>query len=172
MYIQSFQPISDKNSKILIVGTMPGNESLRKGEYYAHQSNHFWDIMFRILIDNYSCFELVQETETYEKKVELLLNNGIALWDTLKYCDRKGNLDKEIRNEIINDFDSFFEVHKGILKVFFNGKKAHKYFIDSFKHLVDNRKIELVILNSTSSNNPNNVFGILNEWRKEIKNAI
>lgn len=172
MKIHSFTSISNKDSKILIVGTMPGNESLQTGEYYAHPNNHFWDIMFRVLIDNYNHFNLVQKTETYKNKVDLLINNRIALWDTLKNCDRKGNLDKEIRNEIKNDFDTFFNNHKNIIHIIFNGKKAHKYFIDSFAHIIKVRNLRVTILNSTSSSNTKNVFGILAEWKEVLKNAL
>lgn len=148
---------------------MPGNESLRTGEYYAHSSNHFWDIIFRVLIDEYYQFNLVQKTEMYRDKVSLLLKNKIALWDILKNCDRKGNLDKYIRNEIKNDFDAFFSNHEKINKIIFNGKKAHKYFTESFSHIIEDRNLRVAILNSTSSTNPNNVFGILNEWKNELK---
>lgn len=172
MRIQSFSPVVDDKSRILIVGTMPGSQSLLTGQYYAQTKNHFWDIMFRILVDNYDCFCLVQETEPYGRKIDLLLSNGIALWDTLKFCDRKGNLDKHIRNEIKNDFDSFFEKNINVHTILFNGQKAYKYFNESFSHILIEKKIEMKILNSTSSTNPNNVFGILKEWKDEIKNAI
>jgi hypoxanthine-DNA glycosylase len=172
MTIQSFAPISEGNSKILILGTMPGNESIIKGQYYAHPNNHFWDIMFRVLINGYCCSKLVQETESYESKVNLLIKNRVALWDVLKYCERKGNLDKEIRNGIINDFETFFENNKRITSIFFNGKKAYQYFCDYNKHIAEKRNIGLVPLNSTSSTNPNNVFGILKEWKNAINNAL
>lgn len=123
MKIQSFLPIINKDSKILILGTMPGNESLIKNEYYAHPNNHFWDIIFRCLIDDYPKFNRVQETETYQRKVELLQKNKIALWDILKFCDRKGNLDKDIRNEVENDFNAFFHENEQISFVIFNGRK-------------------------------------------------
>ncbi len=172
MRVQSFSPIASSDSKILILGTMPGNESLNTGQYYAHSSNHFWDIMFRVLNDSYDFFRLAQENESYENKIDLLRENRIALWDTLKFCDRKGNLDRDILNEIKNDFDSFFNNHMEIENILFNGQKAHKYFIESFSHIVNQRNIKLNVLNSTSSSNSKNIFGILNEWKNEIKNAI
>lgn len=172
MRIQSFPPIVDEKSRILIVGTMPGNQSLQTGQYYAQAKNHFWDIMFRILVENYDCFKLAQETELYSRKIDLLLENQIALWDALKFCDRKGNLDKSIRNEIKNDFDSFFVRNSNIHTIIFNGQKACKYFKESFGHILTEKNIKTKILNSTSSTNANNVFGILKEWKEEIKNAI
>jgi len=172
MRIQSFTPIASPNSKILILGTMPGNESLNSDQYYAHPTNHFWDIMFRVLLKDFDFFRLVQENENYKSKIDLLIENRIALWDTLKYCDRKGNLDKDIRNAIKYDFDSFFKNQQEIKTILFNGQKAHKYFIESFNHIVNQRNIKLSVLNSTSSSNSKNVFSILNEWKNEINNAI
>ena len=172
MKIRSFKPISNKDSKVLIIGTMPGYESLRKQEYYAHPSNHFWDILFRVLKDDYDFLRLTQENESYNEKQKLLLSNRIALWDTLKYCDRKGNLDKDIRDEISNDFEGFLKDHNGISTVLFNGKKAYDYFYESSKHLIEKNNLKLDILNSTSSTNPNNVFGILVEWNYSIKKAL
>lgn len=168
MRIESFAPIEEKNSRILIIGTMPSTESLKKGEYYAHPKNHFWDIIFRTLKDDLDFFEPIQGTVLYSDKIELLKENRIALWDTLKFCDRKGNLDKDIRNEIKNDFDLFFSEHSEIQKVLFNGKNAHKYFFESFGHLVKDKNIEIYLMNSTSSSNTNNVFMVLNDWKNKL----
>jgi len=43
--IKPFEPILDKNSRVLIRGTMPGPESIRKKQYYANPRNHFWKIL-------------------------------------------------------------------------------------------------------------------------------
>jgi len=167
MRVESFNSIENRDSQILIVGTMPGIESLKKGEYYAHPKNHFWDIIFRVFKDDFDFFQPVQETISYPEKIELLKKNRIALWDVLKFCARKGNLDKDIRNEIKNDFDLFFLEHVEIRKVIFNGKNAHKYFNESYGHILTDR-IESSVLNSTSSSNTNNVFNVLNEWKNNL----
>jgi hypoxanthine-DNA glycosylase len=167
MRIESFEPIEDIDSQILIVGTMPGVESLQKGEYYAHPKNHFWDIIFRVFKKDFDFFQPVQETISYPEKIDILKKNKIALWDVLKFCDRKGSLDKEIRNEIKNNFDQFFLEHLEIRKIIFNGKNAHKYFKESYGHIL-NDTIESYILNSTSSSNTTNVFNVLNEWKNKL----
>ena len=43
--VQSFPPIVSERSKVLILGTMPGERSLKTGQYYAHPQNAFWRIM-------------------------------------------------------------------------------------------------------------------------------
>ena len=168
MIIESFEPIEEKNSQILIVGTMPGVESLRKREYYAHTKNHFWDIIFRIFKKDFDFFQPVQETISYSEKIDLLKNNKIALWDVLKFCSRKGSLDKNIRNEIKNDFEQFILEHTEIKKIIFNGKKAYEYFNESYGHIITKR-VESYTLNSTSSSNTTNVFKVLNEWKNVLK---
>ena len=42
----SFPPLIDYSSKILVLGSLPGEESLKQVQYYAHPRNAFWKIMF------------------------------------------------------------------------------------------------------------------------------
>ncbi|MGI5850037.1 MAG: DNA-deoxyinosine glycosylase [Christensenellales bacterium] len=118
--IYSFSPISNKQSKVLILGSIPGKESLRKGQYYGHDRNGFWRVI-------YGLFSEVYEPD-YALRTQFLLQKGIALWDVIKCCEREGSLDSNIRNPIINDFGSFFRGHIGIKHVFFNGRMAYHLF--------------------------------------------
>jgi hypoxanthine-DNA glycosylase len=43
-----FDPIFDRNSRILILGTFPSVESREYGFYYGHPQNRFWKIIARI----------------------------------------------------------------------------------------------------------------------------
>ena len=154
MQTKSFGSIVNKNSKVVILGTMPGVVSINTGEYYGNSNNLFWDIIFRICYPNWINNELV--SCNYETKKQLLLSRNIALWDVLEYCERKGSLDKDIRNQICNDFTTFFQKYPHIKTVFFNGKEAEKYFKEliSEKIIFDDRKF--IRLQSTSPRNPTN----------------
>lgn len=121
MQIYSFPPISHADSKILILGTMPGNDSLKMNQYYAHPRNAFWKIMFAIFDQPFS--------NDYSVKKELLLSNQIALWDVLKVCERRGSLDVNIIEEEANNFNDFFEKHSRINHIFFNGQQSSNYFL-------------------------------------------
>ena len=169
METKSFDYISDNSARVLILGTMPGRASIEAGEYYGHPDNIFWDIIFRVCNPTWKCEELV--SVNYKTKKETLLRNHIALWDVLKYCERQGSLDRNIRNQIQNDFNGFFQKHPSIETVFFNGKQASKYFNEiSFEPTVfEGRKS--VILQSTSPSNKPNPFFILKEWM-QIRNFI
>jgi hypoxanthine-DNA glycosylase len=160
--LNCLEPIADQNSVVLILGTMPGVASLSANEYYAHPDNLFWDIMFRVLNKDWKCEDEV--SVDYEMKKALLLRSGVALWDVLQYCDRKGNLDKAITNEIKNDFDIFFKEHPKVETIFFNGQKANKYFKELKFKITEVEKFQQFVFQSTSPSNTTNSFRILKEW--------
>lgn len=142
MNVKSFPPISNANSKILILGTMPGVRSLALQQYYGHRGNAFWKIIFQLFN--------AKTTEIYEDKVNILLENKIALWDVLQFCEREGSADSAIKKEYPNDFGTFLKEHKEIQHIFFNGKKAKELY---FKHIdIDSGK-GFHILPSTSPAN-------------------
>ena len=160
--INSFEPISSKNSEILILGTIPGEVSLRNKEYYGHKNNLFWDILFRVIDDHWNC-KIIVEVD-YNTKINLLLDNNIALWDVLDCCERNGSLDTQIKNEFKNDFKLFFTNHPNIKTIFFNGKKASDYFLSITNMLPEFKSYNQIVLQSTSPRNTTNTFYILYEW--------
>ncbi|MGZ9736150.1 DNA-deoxyinosine glycosylase [Flavobacterium sp. GNP002] len=141
--IQSFPPFVNSQTKILILGTMPGIASLEKQEYYAHKRNHFWKIMYTLL-DN------LPISEIFEEKIQLLQANNIGLWDVLENCERKGSLDIHIKNQKENDFETLFKEFPGISKIVFNGKESHKYFLKKFGQI---KGITYYVMPSTSPAN-------------------
>lgn len=117
----SFAPIYDKNSKILLLGTMPSPASLKAGMYYSHPNNNFWRIL--ALLTNDSC------GTTNEEKKRFLLRNRIAVWDTLKSCTRPGASDSQIKNAAANDIASLIVKAPLITAVFLNGSAAYRYYV-------------------------------------------
>ncbi|MFM9531969.1 DNA-deoxyinosine glycosylase [Lysinibacillus sp. IITD104] len=113
-------PIVDSATKVLIVGSMPGRQSLEKQQYYGNPRNHFWPIIGELL-------EIAIPNE-YTERIALLKNNAIGLWDTIATCEREGSLDAAIRNEKPNDFQTLFEQYPNIQLVLFNGAKAFEVF--------------------------------------------
>lgn len=121
--ISSFPPLARADARVLILGSMPGVESLRRREYYAHPQNQFWPIMSQL-------FGAGREAP-YPERVARLLGHGVAVWDVLKHCEREGSLDGAIvgGSETINDFGAFFAAHPDIDAVFFNGAKSESLFM-------------------------------------------
>jgi len=120
--IQSFPPIADTTANILILGSMPGKESLRAGQYYAHPRNAFWTIMGELAG--------AAPALPYETRTEKLKSAGIALWDVLASCTRHSSMDADIEAASIcpNDFASFLLKHPNITHIFFNGSMAEQCF--------------------------------------------
>lgn len=114
--IYSFKPIYDKNSKILILGSMASVESLKQGFYYMHPRNRFWSTMAKITGKSVP--------ESIDGKRAFLLENGIALMDSIYSCEREGSLDSDIKNVVPNDIPAVLAA-TNIKAVFCNGKKSY-----------------------------------------------
>lgn len=117
-----FAPVAGKNSRLLILGSFPGIRSLEAGEYYAHPRNAFWRIMGLIFDAGTGI--------SYEERLARLNSRGIALWDVLFRCERKGSMDGAIieSGSVTNSFNTFFENYPGINIIFFNGQKAARLY--------------------------------------------
>ncbi len=152
MKIFSFPPIINEQSKILILGTMPGKDSLKFNEYYAHSRNAFWKIMFTLFNQPFS--------SDYKTKQALLLNNNIALWDILKACERESSLDSDIIGEEPNDLEILLKNHPQINHLIFNGKSAVNYFM---KYKKEN-SLPFKVLPSTSPAFTISIERKLSEW--------
>ena len=156
MMIHSFPPIADENSRVLILGSIPGIESLRKSQYYGHDRNCFWRIIFEL-------FGEMLETD-YFLRTRFLLDNRIALWDVIKTCEREGSLDANIKDPLINDFTGFLGSHQKIRSVYFNGQKACQLFKKYVGFDFDGMTFET--LKSTSPAHAVGLESRLENWRK------
>ncbi|MDQ6987378.1 MAG: DNA-deoxyinosine glycosylase [Mariprofundaceae bacterium] len=142
--LTGFPFCADKDAHVLILGSMPGRKSLAEQQYYAHPRNGFWPMVGELF-----GFEAALP---YEKRLELLKNNNIALWDVAHQCQRPGSLDTDIREVKANDFKAFFASYKQIRHVFFNGRKAESLFLNMVQpHLTpEQQKLTKYLLPSSS----------------------
>lgn len=113
-------PIVDGKTKVLILGSMPGKQSLEKQQYYGNQRNHFWPIIGKLLA--------IDIPEDYNERIALLRKHCIGLWDSIESCEREGSLDATIKNEVPNNFSELFKKYPQIQLVLFNGGKSFDVF--------------------------------------------
>lgn len=118
--VRGFAPIASRNARILVLGSMPGVASLAAGQYYAHPHNAFWRIMGELVGAG--------PDKPYEERKHILMAHGIAVWDVLQSCIRPGSLDSSIRDEVPNDFETFFARHRRLTHIGLNGGKAAASF--------------------------------------------
>lgn len=142
--VRSFAPVAVPAAAVLILGSMPGEASLRAGRYYAHPRNLFWPIMGALVG--------AHPALPYGARLRKLAIHRIALWDVLKSCARAGSLDADIEHGSIvaNDFATFYEDHPLIRRVFFNGSMAERCYRRHVLPLLAGNAIEYARLPSTS----------------------
>ena len=140
--LRSFAPLADERSRVLVLGTMPGPEALRRQQYYGFPGNHFWRIMRDLLAEGREL--------SYDEKVALLRKHRIALWDVLESCERIGALDSAIKNATPNAVPELLARFPGIHTVFCNGGLSAKVFGKFFAKRVT---VPMIPLPSTSPAN-------------------
>ncbi|MCC5452275.1 DNA-deoxyinosine glycosylase [Rheinheimera sp. UJ51] len=118
--LQGLAAVTNRDAKVLILGSMPGAQSLASQQYYAHPRNAFWPIMASLC--GFSA------NLPYHERLVLLRQHGFALWDVLAHCQRQGSLDSAIRHEQANDFNHFLAEHGQLKLIAFNGAKAQQSF--------------------------------------------
>lgn len=136
-----FEPVYDKNSRVLILGTLPSVKSTEQGFYYGHPQNRFWRLMAELL----GC----HKPSNVEEKKNMLLSGGIALWDVIKRCDIEGSSDASIRNAEPNDIMRILS-DADIKAIYANGGKAAELYN---KLILPVTGREIITLPSTSPAN-------------------
>lgn len=163
------EPLFNAKTEIIIIGTLPGAESLIKRQYYADPDNQFWDIIYRIFNEQWAIDHLVHELIRYEKRCKFLLVNNIGLWDIIKSAIRDTSSDSRIKDPEFNDFHKFLSENINIKLLVFNGQKSFKYLKKQFPEIIDEYGFE--VLNSTSPQNSKNTFYKIREWKGIINKA-
>lgn len=135
------EPIYDKNSKILILGSIPSIKSREIGFYYSHPKNRFWKTLEQVYEEKIP--------NTKDDKINFLHKHHIALFDVLKSCDIDSSSDNSIKNPIPNDLVPILK-ETNIEFIFTTGKKAYQLYQ---KYCYPITKIKAIYLPSTSPAN-------------------
>lgn len=139
--VHSFEPVYDKASEILILGTLPSVKSRENNFYYGHKQNRFWKVLATLLKEPIP--------DTIEEKKAMLLAHRIALWDVIQSCDIKGSSDSSIKNVQPTDIGMILE-KTNITRIYANGNKAGQLYK---RYQFPVTGIEAMVLPSTSPAN-------------------
>lgn len=138
----TFNPIYNKNSQVLVLGSLPSVKSREYGFYYGHKQNRFWKLI-----------AFITQTEptpaSIEDKTLMLIKNKIALWDVIHSCDIKGSSDSSIRNVVPSNLRLIID-NSNIKKIYANGSAAYSLYM---KYCFKDTKKEIIKLPSTSPAN-------------------
>ena len=129
--IVGFPPVFDSGSRILILGSMPGEASLAAGQYYAHPRNAFWPLIAGVLG--------VSMPVDYADRLAMLQASGVALWDVIARCKRQGSLDSAIVADTVcvNDFEGFFRIALWLIMCFSMVQRPRPLFAVMLLPLLD-----------------------------------
>lgn len=157
-FTHTFEPVFDKDSKILILGSFPSVKSRENHFYYGHPQNRFWKVMAYVLGE--------EVPTTIEEKKALLLSNHVAVWDVIASCKIIGSSDTSIKDVVVNDF-SYILQHSAIERIYVNGSKAYELY---HKYAEKTTGIKAVKLPSTSPANAAwNLEKLCKEWKTIVK---
>lgn len=154
IFTHTFEPIFDKNSEILVLGSFPSVKSRENNFYYAHPQNRFWKVVASV----YSC----PVPSSVEEKKNMLLSNKIAVWDVIRSCEITGSADSTIKSVIPNDLSEILSV-ADIKKIYANGKTAQSLYN---KYIKKNTGVDIISLPSTSpANAAYSLEKLIKEWK-------
>lgn len=149
------EPVFDKESKILILGSFPSVKSREEGFFYSHPQNRFWKVLAEIWKEPVPV--------SIDEKKSFLLRNHIAVWDVIKSCDIEGSSDSSIKNVVANDIGVIL-LEANIKQIYVNGKKAQQLYQ---KYIYPMLQKEAICLPSTSPANAAwSLERLVQEWRK------
>lgn len=114
----SFPPVVRSDARLLVLGSLPGEVSLARSQYYAHPQNRFWRLMAAVLEDPEAA------APEYATRLAALARHRIGLWDVVRSATRAGSLDANIRGHAPNALAELIATLPDLRAVAFNGAKA------------------------------------------------
>lgn len=154
------QPVFNKDSKILILGSFPSVKSREANFFYGHSQNRFWKVLAAIFEEEVPI--------TVDEKRAFLLRNHVAVWDVIHSCDIVGSSDSSIKNVVANDLSVILDKAQ-IEQIFVNGKTAEQYYKKYIEKKIERKAI---CLPSTSPANAAWKVERLVETWKQIKGWV
>jgi TDG/mug DNA glycosylase family protein len=139
---RSFPPVIDGDTRLLILGSLPGTASLAAGRYYAHPQNQFWRLVGGAIGRDIAGLD-------YEARLMALRAAGVGLWDMVAEAAREGSLDSAIRDHRANDLAGLVATLPALIALAFNGRTAAALALRHFPRAP--ARYEILALPSSSS---------------------
>ncbi|SHN26883.1 hypoxanthine-DNA glycosylase [Duganella sacchari] len=136
-----FDPVVNPHTRLLVLGSLPGEKSLAEGRYYAHKQNAFWYLMSQVIGVDLVPLE-------YPARLTTLLAHGVGLWDVIAEARRDGSLDSNIKQHRSNDLPGLIQSLPALTTIGFNGRTAAKVGRKQIATLAD--QLNLIELPSSS----------------------
>lgn len=151
-----FDPVVDQQTRLLVLGSLPGEQSLARNEYYGNRQNKFWELVGAVI-------DVDLRSLAYDARLETLLDHGIGLWDAIADAEREGSLDANIRNESHNALEELVATLPALRAVAFNGGTASRIGLRRLRSLAD--RLVLIDLPSSSPANTQAFSMKLQAWK-------
>ncbi len=157
----NIEPVYDKNSRVLILGSFPSVKSREQQFFYGHKRNRFWKVISDITNEG--------EPESIAEKKALLFRKRIALWDVIESCKIEGSSDSTIKDVKPNDLRRILN-EAAIRKIYCNGAKAYELYR---RYIEKDINIKAIKLPSTSPANAAwNLERLEEEWKKILCSIV
>jgi len=138
---QCFDPVVDERTRLLVLGSLPGDKSLEAQEYYANRQNKFWELVGAVIGADLRALP-------YAARLDSLRTHGVGLWDVIAEAERPGSLDIAIRNATSNELLALASSLPALRAIAFNGGTAARRGRTLLRPLAE--RIALVELPSSS----------------------
>lgn len=113
----SFAPHVAPDTRLLILGSLPGVRSLAARQYYAHPTNQFWRLLGAVI-------DRPLATMPYDDRLVALREAKVGLWDVIRSAERHTSSDSLIREAEAHDLAALIAELPALRMIAFNGGKA------------------------------------------------
>jgi hypoxanthine-DNA glycosylase len=115
--LQGLPPVIARGTRLVVLGSFPGVASLLAQQYYAHPRNHFWPILSALWGVDLAALP-------YARRLDVLHERGLGVWDVYAACRRAGSLDTSIEDAAPNDLAGLLRRAPGLRAIAHNGGES------------------------------------------------
>jgi hypoxanthine-DNA glycosylase len=116
----SFPPVIDRQVRLLVLGSLPGERSLAERRYYAHPQNQFWRLISAAIGRDIAGLP-------YDERLAALIEAHVGLWDVVASAHRVGSTDAAIEDVERHDVAALAATLPDLRAIAFNGSTALRH---------------------------------------------